>query len=65
MEKGQAAPEYRGTRETPWEAGGTTREGNETEPETVCLQAVEDRLIIRSTACLLKNEPASYEVQQG
>ena len=27
MEKGQAAPEYRGTRETPWEAGGTTLQG--------------------------------------
>ena len=36
------------------------------EPETVCLQAVEGKLILPSgvisglTACLLHNEPASY-----
>lgn len=40
-----------------------TPEGEEIDPETVCLQVVKARL--RVMACLLQNEPASYDIEQG
>ena len=43
--------------------------GEDTEPETMCLQAVGARFIElalwRVTACLLHNDPASYRLRHG
>ena len=40
------------------------RSGEDTEPETPCLQAVGGRLASASlTACLLHNDPASYGIR--
>ena len=46
-------------------------QGEDSEPETTCLQAVGARLVDsfgdrpRVTACLLHNDPATYRHQQG
>jgi hypothetical protein len=41
--------------------------GEDTEPETMCLQAVGALCLldIRVTACLLHNDPASYRLRLG
>ncbi len=41
------------------------RQGEDTEPETPCLQAVGGRraLVLRLTACLLHNDPASFGIR--
>ena len=39
--------------------------GEDTEPETVCLQAVGALWLYRVTACLLHNDPASYRLRLG
>jgi hypothetical protein len=42
--------------------------GEDTEPETVCLQAVGGLWRVKSqclTACLLHNDPASYRLRLG
>ena len=41
------------------------RPGEDTEPETPCLQAVGGRPSNRLTACLLHNDPASYRARPG
>ena len=45
------------------------RQGEDSEPETTCLQAVGahlGQLAVRGvTACLLHNDPATYRHQQG